>query len=243
MKNEEAKFLLHAYRPSGRDANDPAMAEALTQARQDPGLRDWFAREQAHGSAVSEKLNSITPPANLRDAILTGARAGQAAEFKHRAWRQPVWLAFAAVAALLLAFGSWWRFAPVPGDTLDEFALNFVDRRFFLKKRGADVSELKSWLAAQGGPLPGDLPASFARLRALGCRQVEFDGHDVSLVCFERDGKEFHVFVARRDEFPAWRTPGRLFERKDHVVTSWSDMENHYVLVSDASRDVVEHLL
>ena len=32
MKNQEAKFILGAYRPDGRDAGDPAFTEALAQA-------------------------------------------------------------------------------------------------------------------------------------------------------------------------------------------------------------------
>lgn len=32
MSNNEAKFVLAAYRPNGRDAGDPAMADALQQA-------------------------------------------------------------------------------------------------------------------------------------------------------------------------------------------------------------------
>jgi hypothetical protein len=239
------KFLLHAYRPSGLDKNDPAMAEALAQAGRDPALRAWFEREQTHSAVISAKLRSIEPPAGLRDAILAGARASQIAQRKRSRWRQPLWLGLAASLALLLAFGAWWRFAPVPGDTVDEFALNFVTRKFFLQKRGHEVAELKNWLVAQGGPLPGELPAEFARLRALGCRKVKFVGRNLSLVCFERDGKEFHVFVARRDEFPPSLAPRGppLFEKKDHVVASWSDAQNYYVLVSNAGRAAVEQML
>ena len=56
MNNTEAKFILNAYRPNGRDAGDPAMTAALAQAASDPALGAWFAREQTHGHAIAAKL-------------------------------------------------------------------------------------------------------------------------------------------------------------------------------------------
>ena len=74
MTTQEAKFLLSAYRPDGRDAADPFFAEALAQARSDPELAAWFAREQAMDARISERLGGIVPPQALRESILAGAR-------------------------------------------------------------------------------------------------------------------------------------------------------------------------
>src|SRR5206468_40161 len=74
MNNTEAKFILNAYRPNGRDATDATFAAALQQAKADPALGAWFAREQSHGAAVAAKLRAIVPPAGLREAILAGGR-------------------------------------------------------------------------------------------------------------------------------------------------------------------------
>lgn len=246
MSNDEARFVLAACRPSGRDAGDPAMAGALEQAKNDPALGAWFAREQAHGFAMAAKLREIAPPAGLREAILAGARASGGAVAPRRArWAQPVWLAAAAAVAMLLSLAAWWRLAPVGGASFEEFAVNFVDRGFLLQKRSANLAELKSWLAGQRGPLPETLPAEFARLRALGCRKLDFQGRDVSLVCFERGGKEFHLFVLRREDgpgAPAGAAP-RFSDRGKLVAAAWSDAKNHYVVVSDAEMDPVKRLL
>lgn len=245
MSNDEAKFLLSAYRPSGRDAADPALAAALEQAKCDPALGEWFARQQAHDRAMTAKLREIAPPAALRDAILAGARAGNQRPTARSRWRAPVWLAAAAAVAMLLSFGAWWRFAPVHGASLPDFALNFVDRGFTLQKRGPDVAALKTWLAEQHGPLPEAIPAKFAELRALGCRLLNYEGHDVSLVCFERGGKEFHVFVARRSDLPSVEenaTP-RFIDRGKLVAATWSDAKSHYVVVSDAGMAALKQVL
>ena len=252
MSNNEAKFILSAYRPGGRDAGDPAMAAALAQAKSDPALGAWLAREQAHGAVVAAKLREVAPPAGLREAILAGARVsgGQDADgtqtTKRAWWAQPVWLAAAAAVAVLLSLAAW-RVVPVRGATFEEFAVNFVGKGFMLQKHSADVGVLKTWLGEQHGPLPEALPAKFAELRALGCRTLEFKGHDVSLVCFERGGKEFHVLVARRDEVPGAavvETPRFMEAGKGKLAAAtWADAKNRYVIVSDAGMDAVKRLL
>lgn len=250
MTNDEAKFILSAYRPGGRAEADPAMAQALEQAKRDPALRAWFERQQAHDTVLAAKLRELAPPAGLREAILAGARLSQPAEIKTKAggaaarawWRRPLWLAAAAAIALLAGVMAW-RFSPVRGETMEEFAVNFVQRGFVLQKHGADVGALKDWLGAQHGPLPEALPAQFADLHALGCRTLDYRGHEVSLVCFERGGKEYHVFVARRDDVPGWDPKPRFLENRAFAAVTWTDDKNRYVLVSDAGMAAVRELL
>jgi hypothetical protein len=244
MTNDQAKFLLHAYRPGGADAADPALAEALQRARSDPKLAAWFAREQLFAATMAEKLRALTPPPGLRESLLAGHYATAVTQRRHATGRR-IWLPMAAALALCIGAALWWRFAPIPGATLDEFAANYVARGFLLQERSADVTELKSWLVAQGGPRPGELPAQFADLRALGCRTLEYQGAEISLLCFERNGKEYHVLVARRDQLRARTAPrgDRLAERNRHVVAWWTDAGNYYVLVSDAARNAVGQLL
>jgi len=248
MNNEEAKFRLRAYRPGGADAGDPALSEALEQAKRDPALGAWFEREQAHGRAVAQKLAAVQPPAGLREAILAGARASKPKEPAARPrWRSPLWLMAAAAVLMLGSVLTWWK-APVAGATLDEFAVNFVARGFVLQKHSADLGALRSWLTERQGPLPEALPAKFAELRALGCRTLDFRGREVSLVCFERGGKEYHVFVGRRSDFGDGAGPDaaagpRAYPKTGLVAATWSDARHRYVLVSDADLATVRGVL
>ena len=92
MNSTEAKFILQARRPDGADDAEPRFAEALEQARRDPALAAWLAREQAFDAAVAEKLRSTQPPAGLREAILAGAKVSRPLPF----WRRTQTLAMAA---------------------------------------------------------------------------------------------------------------------------------------------------
>lgn len=244
MTNDEAKFILQAYRPDGRDASDPQMAPALAQARTDPRLGEWFGREQAHAAAVAAKLGEVAPPAGLRDAILAGGRASRPGVSSRAGWRLPAWLGLAAAIMAIVGAGWWWG-VPADGATFEEFAINTVGRGFRLQKHSADVGELKHWLAQQQGPLPEALPAEFAQLRALGCRTLRYRTSDVSLVCFEQGGREFHVFVARRAELPHEVAPLTPHFRREGklAAAAWSDAARHYVVVTDADLRVLQRLL
>jgi hypothetical protein len=243
MNNEEARFLLSAYRSNGRDAGDPVFAEALGQAERDPAVRDWLRKEQAVGGVIVEKLREVRPPAGLRESILAGARFG----VKTPWWRRTAVLAAAAGIAVLLAVAplAWRMFGPVSGDTLPEFAINFASSGYMgLKAKDNDVEKLKAWLAAQQAPLPARIPPELVQLGSLGCRTVVYEGRNVSLICFGH-GREFHLFVARREDFPTAPPAGapRFETHKGWGAASWSDDRHYYVLVSAAGPDAIKQLL
>ena len=74
MNNQEAKFILSAYRPSGEDAARKQFAEALKQVSRDPALANWLADQRAFDQANSDALCSIPVPADLRGNILAGVK-------------------------------------------------------------------------------------------------------------------------------------------------------------------------
>ncbi len=245
MNNEQARFILHAYRPNGADAGDATFEAALTQAQQDPALGSWLERLQAFDRAVAQKLGQVTPPAGLREAILAGARAGSVPARPAR-WRQPAWLAMAASFLVLLAVG----LLAIRGTRADAaqelpaFATDYVAARFFLSRRSANLDELRAWLARQKAPLPVEIPAGFAQLRSLGCKTLDYQGQDISLICFG-EGKEYHLFVARRGDFPEMpaKAVPQFLVRKGLASAAWSDDANHYVVVTDDSLKALKECL
>lgn len=243
MTNEEAKFVLRAYRAHGADAGDEALAEALARVRRDPDLARWFAAEQAFDRAVAEKLAAVAPPPELREAILAGVKAG--APLRAPWWRAPAWLGLAASLVLLLGVAGFWTTrANAASEDITDFAADYVAAGFFLGEHGADIAELRAWLEQQKAPLPTVLPEGFHRLRSLGCKRIDYRGKQVSLICFG-DGKEYHLFVARRDDFPTMpvRERPQYFKRKGFAGAAWSDARNHYVAVTDDSLQALQQCM
>lgn len=240
MNNDEAKFILQAYRSGGGDASDALFAPALEQARRDPALAAWFEREWAHDAAVTAKLRDIVPPADLRAAILAGGRA--TSRRRPARWRLPAWIGLAASVALIVAAALFWL-QPVQAKEFSDFAMDYASGPFRLTNHGEDIEKLRGWLAERHAPLPLRMPAGCQKLQALGCRTVAYRGKSVSLICFER-GREYHLFVARRADYPDLREcPQPEFKTKGNWVSAhWSDGENCYVLTTDARMEELRQL-
>jgi hypothetical protein len=244
MTHDEAKFILQAYRPGGHDANDATFCAALELARQDPVLRAWYERHQAFDRAVAAKLRAVTPPADLRSAILTGGRVSGAATAPW--WRQPRWLAVAASMALLLTVGTalWPKAAEAQAPFMD-FVLNDARHSERHGGEGGHNAALQAQLGNAATHLGGTLVTNFDTLRTTGCRSLTFQGHSVLEVCFKRDGKWFHCYVVRKTDFPYLTMPGspEISEHGRLNVASWADNTNVYLVVSKVGREALEKLI
>jgi hypothetical protein len=242
MKNEEARFILQAFRPGGADRSDPFFAEALAQADRDPQLGAWFAREQAFDAAIAANLRDISPPAELRDNIMAGGRAGM---WHRSTWRLPVWLgAAAAVAALFFTVVRLRPAAPVDARQLTSFALIDASHEELHKGMVAGLAGVEDTLADPKTHLAPGLNVNEDDLRARGCRTVQVAGRDVFEICFKR-GDEFHLYIARTGEFKTQLGPGKPAFQSQGGMSSvtWTAGNHVYVLVSDRSMEELTRLL
>jgi hypothetical protein len=228
MNSNEAKFILQARRPDGSDDAEPRFSEALEQAKRDPSLAEWLAREQAFDAAVAGKLRAVQPPADLRTAILAGARASRPVPF----WRRPQVLAMAASVAIVFGIVAAW---PVmrPAASIDQLAMGVMsevasDAHHAAMPRAR--GQLRALLTDPATRLAAGLPLDFDQLKADGCRSLNIGGREVLEVCFERGG-DFHIYVARRRDFRGENEP-MFRERGTLASVAWTDTQNAYVLVS-----------
>lgn len=247
MNNEQAKFILGAYRPDGRDAGDPTFAEALAQARSDPALGAWLAREQAFDGAVAAKLRTVAPPAGLREAILTGARVSTTPV--RRRWRTPAWLAMAASFAVILGLAGtfWFRSvhpAPAALDRLAKFAL--VEP--FSAHTGPHADKLGTfgaWLRNPVNRLAAVPAVNLNLLRSQGCRSIDIAGHQVFEICFQHGTGTYHLYIGRQADF----TPGPgetapvFFERGKRIVAAWANHQLVYVLMAVGNTGTLRKIL
>jgi hypothetical protein len=245
MTNQEAKFILGAYRPGGHDAQDAMFGDALGQARRDPALGAWFAREQEHAAAVSGRLRQIAPPPGLREAILAGARVSGGAAARSW-WSRPAWLAVAASVALLLGVSAalWSQRGAAQLDRLADFAVNDTLHAKHAS-HGATAGALEVMLGQPTTRLGGNLPVDFAALRTTGCRTLSFAGHDVLEICFTRGGAEFHLYMLQQADFPRLPAPAEaeFGTRAGAGFLSWADATHRYLVVSAAGVAALRQLL
>ena len=247
MNNQEAKFILGAYRPDGCDAGDPLFAAALAHAERDPELRTWLEQQRKFDSNVAAKLKGIVPPAELRAAILAGARASQP---KRRWWMSPAWMAAAAAVAVLVAISVTLRKStrtPTVAQLTEWVMKDLADAHDTHVGRPPEFAGLQATLASVSLPLttPGAVAIDLDELRRKNCRSVTIAGREVFEICFQRDGTWFHLYAARRSDF----APGAVDAKSliattgEYSATAWADSQNVYALVIQAGQEVLRRVI
>jgi hypothetical protein len=244
MNNQEAKFILGAYRSDGRDAGDPMFAEALAQAERDPELRAWLEKQRKFDGAFSGRLRDVATPPGLREAILAGVRASQP---RRQWWTNPMWLAAAAAIAIVATVSvSVVSFSAGPGvSELATFALNdLVNAHDDHVGRPAPLAGVQARLADARLPLTAELGIDLEDLRRKGCRSVRVAGREVFEICFKRDGTWYHLYAARRKDFAPDSVDAKslVASRGEHTSATWADSKNVYALVTHAGQEAVRRL-
>lgn len=250
MTIEEAKSILHGYRPDGADANDPLFAAALEMVRRDPVLGEWFARQQAFDSDMTADYDAVPAPAGLRDGILAAA-AGVERNTAYRSWwrrRVIMRAAMAASIALLLTLALTLRpkpKLPAAQSALADFVIEDAQHPKTHGGHGDEAAELNRTLKLPTTKLGAPLPLDFATLHKTGCRTVHVEGRDVLEVCFRRNGVGLHCYIARREDFPTLTAPTKpeVTDKSIACVASWSDAANLYIVVTAPDHAALEKLL
>lgn len=238
MDNQEARFILSACRPNGSDHDDPRIRAALERLSTDPALAEWFQKEQAFDAAMASLLAQTSPPAELRQNILAGAKISAP-----RRWQAPVWAMAATVVLSLTLAILWLRDSRSPGLAhWQTQALHFLEGSVVLDHQSGDVNELKGWLRQRSAPAPEVLPAALAGLPGVGCKVLRDDGRVISIICFTMDSGELaHLVLTRsggsRDEAP------RFSSSDGWNLVTWSEGGTSMMLATRAPAEELRHLL
>lgn len=247
MTNKEASFLLGAYRPNGADATDAEFAEALQQAGRDPKMSAWFADQRRFDSAIAKRVQSIAPPADLRARILTGVRVSRPARsmLARRLW------AMAATIMLLAGLGIWFSMENGrQSEGWEDQALAALTQLISGKEKfdatSANAAVLQQWLKSRGAPYGDGMPTSLRALASLGCKQVSWNGHEISIICFQGPGGEL-VHLAMMDSAALQHPPPEghpVYESRDGwQLACWSQGGTAMMLATLAPQGELEQLL
>ena len=253
MKSEEAKQRLACYRPGKDDPGDAFFAPAFAATETDSALADWFRDQQQMDDALRERLRQSDIPqgllASLRETESAGAVVGASGE--GNVFRPTVWLRVAAVAALIAISFLAFDFFNQSADAVEDFRAGMAQmaaQGMLMDHESEDLQDMKRWLVNHKAPVYDECPDCIGKMKGVGCKTVQWNDHEVSVICFRKDtGKIIHMFVIEKnalDQQSAAASGKLIVERHSGLENGgWVDDKNVYLLVG-ASDDVkVDDLL
>lgn len=258
MNISEAKQVLQRYRSEDSETRDSSVREALSLLEKSPELKAWFKQEQALNRAIASELESIEPPAYLRNSILQTMEAtrvekpgsspssGKTIPFLN--WTLPLAAAAALVFALILFLPR--EHSPAPGENFPEslaYLQNTIleDYDFQLEKRSDSLPSLQAYLASYGTPSFSEQSSNLMELNPLGCLRLKYKSVELGLICFEDGNDEYHVISASKEKlgtlFPNLSTENlpAIFESGKASFKVWVDEQNVNILTHQGSNDRV----
>ncbi len=233
MDKDEAKYLLQSYRPSGADASDPHFADALGHVQQDAEMQSWFNRQQAISTALTEKLQEIPVPKDLKARILSG----QIERESPRQWTLGHTLAAAAIILILLTPLAYYanRFEPTGPKTFAALNLdmgNYLSRFFVLEMQSDDMGEIRNYLNSEHKFDQFEIPTSLAEYPGIGCQMIDWHNQQVALICFVVDDEIVHLFAMDSDIAEGAPTSSNpVFEQVNKWATyAWNEKDRAYLV-------------
>lgn len=249
MDNRQAKEILLRHRP-GRadDSSDPELAEALAQARRDPELARWLEDHLTFQQTVSDRLRQLPVPGGLKQKILEGYPPPPAAIVIP--WRQPVLYGLAAAAAIVLMIGLvYFRADRAEDRSFAGFRNRVVrnaQRGYAMDIATTNLTEIRSYLAANRAPADYVVPARLEQLPGDGGAVLHWNNKTVSMVCYRFNSREdLYLFVASRSDIPgAPQDSSPEFTRIGRLTTaSWSAGDRAYVLAGPGDESFLRRYL
>lgn len=252
MDKDKIKETLSGYLPEIYNEDDPQIAEALKQAQADPELRQHLEDECQFDRDFSEALRAIPVNYEGMQELLDSDHQEKSSQLKKTdkvipfKSKRRIRLILASVAVMLLSgFLINYFFFPKPvtfpqlteantSDFRDHMAY-FATQRFTLEKTTPDWNEARNWLVEKKAPVFNAAPEHLAKLKGMGCREIDWNGTKVSLICF-LNGKEelVHLFIVDQANLNLKDLAQLQTLKKYHALETkgWSDQEHVYLLVA-----------
>lgn len=233
MRRDEARSILRSYDSNGSGAADPQVREALQVLRHDPELSHRFALEQSVDKALAQKFQAFPVPADLKDRLLAARKTVP----RRTWWQRPALLGVMAASLMLLgalAFILSRASEQSPFSAYHSYIVEAAATLDHLDIQTSDLTQIRAWLGGHQAPADFTIPGSLNGKARVGCRVFEWNGHRVSLICFEiEDKKVAHLFVLDESFLstpPTEPVPQFSTSPEGMATASWSDGQRTYVL-------------
>lgn len=208
-------------------------AEALTLAQSDRELRDWFEESVAFDQSMRAEFGRVTAPADVRDTILAEHQIIRLPSpwWQHKLTGREM-AAAAAVFMALSLIGLWLAQSPTG---FGEFRREIADQSWgsspHVEFKSTNLTEVLRFLASRHLETNFTLPPILAQAEMRGCSLMQWNGHEVPLICFYSEGQHLHLMVVDRNLFPDAPTHiPEMDQWQTWRTASWSKGDHSYVL-------------
>ena len=147
-------------------------------------------------------------------------------------------LAAAAAVVLLLGLGVFLVLphAPTPLASFRETMARYSGQeRGHVAFESHDLAAVRQWLQGRGMEVNFDLPAALPGQSTQGCRVVDWNQHQATMLCFVMDGEHMDLFVMDRNSLPDVADDGTpLYAKAGGLMTAtWSKGGKVYLLTGE----------
>jgi len=248
MTREQAKEILACYRDDSDFPESESLTEALKLLEEDTQLQEWFEAEQKFDDALTDALNDIEVPNNLRRDILSQYSSKKDNTIQLNWWQ--IFNPIGAAAALFLMAGllvmpwkqSYHSEAPPSLESLEDFAVYSLKQATGFDYSNSDGIQLVQHMQSVGMPAPTQMPGALGQLPTSGCMALEYEDRTVGLVCFEESSKS-HLFVMNKEDFPELEDQEKPLIRGNSFASTafWTRDGKHYLLfINDSPEKLAE---
>lgn len=257
--NEDPRLILSARRPSGEDDQEPEMAAALVDARNNRALADWAAKEADVDRKFADSLRTVQPPAGLRDRILTGARVSsrsggsEGGWFERRAFgilRYSDLVAIAAIFVMLCVALAYNYFNQTPDERPWQLvaaakAAEIEAGTVLIEHEDSQYASTAGWLGERAAPAMTTLPTGLKTSPLFGCSTMKWNGKPMSITCFSLGaGKEAHLVCVDARNIPDSLSAVPIWtEVGGYTTAQWTDDGKAYMLMGRVTRALLEPLI
>jgi hypothetical protein len=261
MNINQAKQILQGHHDGMVADSHEDLEEALSLLESHEELQTWYEKELAFNHSFRSAMESIQPPAHLRDSILRAMVAEQPAasdpsvsisdEGKPNTlfnWVLPLAAAAALIAALAIFLPGNLADPELSAEPMPEL-IAYLDqtlinqKRVNLESRSNSLPELKAYLAAHNTPSIENPPNEILEMSPIGCLKVTFREVNLGLICFDEGEKVYHLLSAERADmailFPELQAENlpAIFESGETSYKVWVDDANVNILTHYGSND------
>ena len=124
---------------------------------------------------------------------------------------------------------------------------NFLSSFFNLDYQSENLAEVKDWLATTHDFRDYTVPVALASHPSLGCEKIDWNGHEVYLICFNIEDEIVHLFSFPEGtnvaDAPTADGPGTFRQVGKWATTSWQKDGQVYLISTRASQEFLKKTL